>query len=36
VQVGAVDGKGSMIDALLGLALKNGGSTLALPLEKPL
>jgi uncharacterized membrane protein YqiK len=34
VQVGAVDGKGSMIDALLGLALKNGGSALALPLEK--
>jgi uncharacterized membrane protein YqiK len=36
VQVGAVDGKGSMIDALLGLALKNGGSALALPLEKSL
>jgi len=36
VQVGAVDGKGSMIDALLGLALKNGGNALALPLEKTL
>ena len=36
VQVGNVDGKGSMIDALLGLALKNGGNALALPLEKSL
>jgi uncharacterized membrane protein YqiK len=34
VQVGSAEGKGSMIDALLGLALRNGGNALALPIEK--
>jgi uncharacterized membrane protein YqiK len=35
VQVGGTDGKGSMIDALLGMALRNGGASLALPPDLP-